>query len=367
MTDKSSTNKLFLPGQDFTIRPEWRRTAQPQYTQALVYAPGRVHFCVFDFSKMGPGLGGGGLGVSTSTAVNKVLISRKRNSGQEMTATTQHLVQLFKELVNYADDDIFVDIQEKIKFSHAGLGSNVSLNTAVIAGLNALFGSPFSVENMWDIITRNYVENATDGQSIYRGLDTGVGEACLLYGGLVWIAEGDSMGDGRYIGNLATDGLWIVTAVGDIGKLSGDVLKAFGENADMSGKTESEVVTGKCNEYQRKYGAALHTVLHRMRADLLRNDLRGLLATCWDMSEVGNIKVLEGIYEPAILHNLIKAMRKAGALYAGMSSAGPGFFAFADSEHSALRLQSVLQDQFGDYFSNFAVGQAGSKMSVYLD
>ena len=135
----------------------------------------------------------------------------------------------------------------------------------------------------------------------------------------------------------------------------------------MSGKTESEVVAGKCNEYQRKYGAALHTVLHRMRADLLRNDLRGLLSTCWDMSEVGNIKVLEGIYEPAILHNLIKAMRNAGALYAGMSSAGPGFFAFADSEHSALRLQSVLQDQFGDYFSNFAVGQAGSKMSVYLD
>lgn len=305
--------------------------------------------------------------MSTSTAVNKVLISRKRNSAQAMTATTQHLVQLFKELVDYTGDDICVEIQEKIQFSHAGLGSNVSLNTAVIAGLNALFGSPFSVEDLWDIITRNYVENAADGQSLYRGLDTGVGEACLLYGGLVWIAEGEGMGNGRYIGNVATDGLWIVTAVGDIGRLSGDVLKAFGENADMSGKTESEVVAGKCNEYQKKYGAALHAVLHGMRAALLRNDLSGLLSTCWDMNEVGNMKVLEGIYEPAVLHDLVKAMRNAGALYAGMSSAGPGFFAFADSEHSALRLKSVLQDRFGDCFSNFAVGRAGTRMSIYLD
>lgn len=364
-------DRYFLPGQNLVIRPEWKRKALPRYAQARVTAPGRLHFCVFDFSKMAPGLGGGGLGVSTATAGNEVVVSvGKPGSETEGPASGQHLVQLFKEAVGYHRTDLLVEVPERIKHSHGGFGSNVTFNTSVLAGLNALFGSPFSVHELWDMLTQNFVENTEDHKRVYVGLDTGVGEACLLYGGLVWIDAGSGYGDGRFLGSIPTDNLWTVTCVGRTEKLVGEILLAFGkEGAEkgMGDKTEADVVAGACQQYQRQYGAALKQFLEeKMRPALLRNDLRELLSLGWEMNGVGNVKVLEGIYRTDILNQLTDSMRKANALYAGMSSAGPGFFAFSDSEAGAQKLKHVLEENFSEYFGNFAVGRAGGKLSIDL-
>ena len=360
----------FLPGQSLTIRPEWRRRAQPRYGRACVHAPGRVHMSVFDFSKMAPGLGGGGLGISVDTAYSQVLISAGTGDASSLNATGRHLLELFKQCVGYHRDDLSVNVARRIQYAHAGFGSNVTFNTGLLAGLNALFGSPFSVHEIWTMLTQNYVENAEDGEHIYYGLDTGVGEACVLYGGLVWIDEGVGVGDGRYLGSVLAQDLWVVTAVGKVERLAGEAMRALGEAAakGLGGKSEAEVVAGLCQEYQKRYGAALQECVHaRMRPAFLRNDLAGLLESGWELNDVGNMKVLEGIYEPHVLRDLTSAMRRAGSLFAGMSSAGPGFFAFSDSERGVQQLRDVLQARFSEYFSDFAVGRAGAKLDLELE
>jgi len=58
--------------------------------------------------------------------------------------------------------------------------------------------------------------------------------------------------------------------------------------------------------------------------------------------------------------------RQEGALYAMMSSAGPSIFAVADGRAAAERVAGALERRFGEFFSGFAVGEAGVKMRIDL-
>lgn len=361
----SITERYFSPGENMTLRDEWRRKSSPMYIQAKVSVPGRLHFGVLDFSRMAPGLGGGGLGVSTDTVSHTIKITR----GTDICCSVpsgRHLIKLFTTCVGYTGNDIGIERENTIRHTHSGFGSNVSFNTAVIAGLNALFGSPFSPQEVWDIVTQNYVENAEFDGKIYFGLDTGVGEACFLYGGLVWV-DG-SQGQGRYIGNVPTTDLWVVTAVGNRVNLTGEILRKFGEGAALSENTETELVASHFMACEREYGQAFREFFRkRMCPALLRNDVHEVLSLGWDMNKFSNVKVLEGIYRTDVLRALDAQMREQGALYAGMSSAGPGYFVFADNQTEARHLARYLKAHFGNYFCDFQVGRAGSKLSIDLD
>ncbi len=357
----------FEPGDNITMLKHWNRKASPIYECAQVSVPGRLHFAVFDFSQMAPGLGGGGLGVSASTVGHRVVISRTQpEEGGCDVPSGRHMLELFKRAVGYQKNDIRVARAQSIKHKHSGFGSNVSYNTATMAGLNALFGSPFSPQDMWEMITQNYVENTKDDRHVYFGLDTGVGEACLFYGGLVWIDE--QHGNGRFLGNLNSENLWVTTAVGNYETLTDDVLRAHGEGADMSDTTEADMVPTHFMEWQKRYGKPFRAFIERkLRPALYGNDLFQFLKLGWELNTMSNMKVLEGIYKTDVLRALDKEMQRSGALYAGMSSAGPGFFAFSDSERKGKQLAEVLERDFGDYFSKFAVARAGEKMSIELE
>ncbi len=364
-----SKKHYFLPGEELTIDPAWRRSASIDYHAAKVWAPGRLHMGVFDFSKMAPGLGGGGIGISTDTASSEVTV-RRGETAHTQAPTTRHLLKLFTECIGYQDDDLIIETHQRITHTHCGFGSNVTLNSATLAALNSFFGSPFSVDELWRMLTQNYVESADDGVHIYIGLDTGVGEACLLYGGLVWIDAGRGVGDGRYAGNLIGDDLWVVTAVGRMEALAGEKMLAFGEATaqGLGDQSEVDVVAGICQAYQQQWGDALQRFFRdRMRPALLRNDLAGLLALGWELNEIGNMRVLAELYRPDRLTALTEAMRTAGSLWAGMSSAGPGFFAFADSRVNAESLSAILTDQFGNLLTDCTVGRAGRKLSIDVE
>jgi hypothetical protein len=47
-----------------------------------------------------------------------------------------------------------------------------------------------------------------------------------------------------------------------------------------------------------------------------------------------------------------------------MSSAGPGFFAFADSEEKGKHLAGVMERRFGKFMHGLATARAGQKMSI---
>ncbi len=365
MTSNDKTQH-FSPGENFTINSEWKRKAFPLYDKAEVAIPGRLHFGVLDFSKMSPGLGGGGIGISTDTVSYRLVFSREKNRlGECDIPTGRHLLELFKSMTNYYIDDISIRIDKNINYKHSGFGSNVAFNTAVISGLNALFGSPFSIDEVWNIVTQNYVENAEDKENIYFGLDTGVGEACFLYGGLVWVDS--NYGQGRFINNVSCNDLWVVTAVGDRVKLTGDILRHYGEGAALSDTTETDLVASHFMACEKRYGKDFKAFIrNEMCPALLSNDLEKVLNLGWKMNEMSNLKVLEGIYKTEILQAINQAMKEAGALYAGMSSAGPGFFAFAGTQAEAEELKRVIENGFGEYFGHCAIGKAGNKLSIKL-
>ncbi len=232
-----------------------------------------------------------------------------------------------------------------------------------MAGLNALFGSPLSPHDMWEMITRNYVENAKDGERVYFGLETGVGEACLFFGGLVWVDE--QHGNGRFLGNLDSENLWVTTAVGNYDTLATETLRAHGEGADMSGTTEAGFVPSHFVEWQKRYGQAWRDFIEKkLRPALHRNDLFAFLRHGWELNSMSNMKVLEGIFRTDVMREFDETMQREGALYAGMSSAGPGFYAFADSEEKGRHLAGVMARKFDKFMGETAVARAGQKLAI---
>jgi predicted sugar kinase len=331
-----------------------------------VWAPARLHFNVIDFFQMRPMVpGGGGFGLSTSGAASEVEVSVGAGGPGIRVPTALHLTRLFCELVGYAGDDVSVEVPHRIGHVHGGFGSNVTFNTAVLSALNALFGTPFSVPEIWDMLTRNFVENAdTNDTDVYWGMDTGVGEACLQYGGLVWVDQ-----FARYVGSADTAGLYVVTAGGDVEKLKSARVRAFGQGGahGIGDMDERESLVTICFDYQRAYhDRVLDFLERRMKPALLRNDARAFLANGWELNEIGTCRVMEELWEPEVVRAVMSVARETGALYAMMSSAGPSIFAVADGRDAAERVRDALEARFGDWFSGFAVGEAGVKMRIDL-
>lgn len=362
--EASTGQHFFTPGQNFNLQNAWRRPARVVHPRVRVRVPGRLHFQVIDFTRMVPrAAGGGGLGTSTSTAETEIEITIGAGPAEYPVATAEHLVRLFCELVGYEGGDVRVSRPRAIEHVHAGYGSNVTFNTALLAGLNAAFGTPFSIPELYDILTRNFVENADDGR-IYWGFDTGLGEACVLYGGVVWVDEG-----GRYLGSADASGLWLVTATGSFQALANPRLQQIGAASEKGvGEQEEYDVFQICIDYQAEYGERLlHFLEHRMKPHLLRGDARALLAQGWALNELGSPRVLGLIWKGEVLTAMLETVRRSGGLYASMSSAGPTVFALAESEETAGRVARELEAGFSDYLSNFAVGRPGGKLKVFIE
>lgn len=356
----------FLPGEQLVIRDEWRRPARPVHGAARVWAPARLHFNVIDFFQMQPRIpGGGGFGFSTTGAVGELEVRLGGGGGAEMVPTARHLARLFGEMVGYDGDAVSVEVKHRIRHVHGGFGSNVTFNTAVLSALNALFGNPFSVPEIWQMLTSNFVENsdASEGHILW-GMDTGVGEACLQYGGLVWVDP-----FARYVGSADTAGLWVATASGDTEKLKSERVRAFGQAGahGIGDLDERESLVNICFEYQRAYNDRVQEFLERrMKPALLRNDARAFLAHGWELNEIGTYRVMEELWRPDVVRGVMEMARREGALYAMMSSAGPSIFAVADGRPAAERVARALEAEFGEFFSGFAVGEAGVKMRIDL-
>lgn len=356
----------FLPGEQLVIRDGWRRAATPRHRSARVWAPARLHFNVIDFFQMRPRFpGGGGFGFSTSGAASEVEVAIGQAPSSAMVPTAAHLVKLFCEMVGYTGGDVSVAAHSRIAHVHSGFGSNVTFNTAVLSALNALFGTPFSVPEIWDVLTTNFVENAdNDSEHVYWGMDTGVGEACLQYGGLVWVDE-----HARYVGSADTTGLWVVTAGGDMAALASDRVKAFGQGGvhGVGDMDERESLVTICFDYQREYhDRVLDFLERRMKPMLLRNDARGFLAQGWELNRVGTFRVMEELWRADVVRGVEQTVREEGGLYSMMSSAGPSIFAVADGRDRAEHVSGVLQERFGEFFGGFAIGEAGVKMRIDL-
>lgn len=355
--------KPFLPGENFSLREPWKRPAIPKFKSVDIAAPARIHFSLFDYTKMKPPRpGGGGVGISTSVFKTKINISvddsRKRNNN--LPPSTRHIVLLFEKLAAYNKDNVHIRITSEVPYSHHGYGSNVALNTSIFYGLNVLFGKPFSERDIYDILTHNYVEN-TDDQQVHWGFDTGVGEACLLFGGFVLIDE-----HGKFIGNIEVGEFYALMAKGNMSNIAlTDYLKR-----GLAMKGETGLVEAKINEevgmvHQKQYGDQIKQFLRtELEPIFVNNSKDELFAKIWKLNDIGTFKRMQMSYRPDVMLDFEARSKAAGAIYSGISSAGPSMFALFGEKAKADGLIKNLPENLSLYFDHYRVDHAGEKIET---
>ena len=337
--------KYFNPGENFRIQNHYYRKAQPFYRRVNVEAFARLHFSLFDHDKMDiKGAGGGGIGISTDVVNHKIEIL---SGGTEVQInpsipTVKHLLKLFTKLVGYEEKFISINVSSTFPKKHSGFGSNVTLNTSVFWGLNLLFGGVYSIDETIKILTNNYVENY-DNSHIIFDYDTGVGEACLLYGGFVLLDT-----SGKYLGSINCENLKTVVAFPKDNMLIG---------SGMDNSTEKEVV------YRKRYKIILKRFVdEQLKPIFLNGNLYKFLEIAWKMNDIGTYKALENYYKKEVMINFCDLVKKEGGLFSGISSAGPTMFAIIPSIESAESLKHKLSLHFSKYFSEFRIGNIGKKL-----
>jgi predicted sugar kinase len=356
----------FDPGENLKLKAEWFRTSKPVANCVKIVSPGRLHFSLFDYLYMNPPLpGGGGIGISTDVFQNHVEISigGRRSAGSPIPPAVRHIRLLFGKLVDYPGDELEISVQTRIPHAHQGYGSNVTLNTAVFWGLNLLFGSPFGREEAFEILTRNYIES-TDDRKVHWGFDTGVGEASLLFGGFVLNDEAC-----RFMGCIPVPEIFSVVARGRMENLALDDYKARG----LLEQGETGAVEAKINEevgmvHQKRYGAALKAFLREGLVPAFRSgSYEALCRQIWRLNELGTFKRMQLSYREDVMLAFEEAAKACGAVYCGISSAGPSMFALVSDLVRAEGFKDRIEREFSGFFESVAVGRAGNPLQTSLE
>jgi predicted sugar kinase len=129
--------------------------------------------------------GGGGLGFAIDTQ-NRLAIEQSRSTcvldvGEKCAPIVLHYYKVMRRILSFSANYTFQLEKCPLVGQHSGLGSSVAVACAVVAGINRLYDSPLTIEEMRAIIAHNFVEEY-EGK-VARGLETGVGTSVILRGG----------------------------------------------------------------------------------------------------------------------------------------------------------------------------------------
>ncbi|MBI9089222.1 MAG: hypothetical protein JEZ12_08400 [Desulfobacterium sp.] len=330
-----------------------------------VVSPGRIHFSLFDYNHMRPPLpGGGGIGISTGAFTNNVVLQSgmKGSAIDHLPPAAQHIFMLFKALLGYERDDISVAVNKKMPYSHCGYGSNVTLNTSLFWGLNAMFNYPFTREEAFAILTHNYIES-TDDKKVHWGFDTGVGEAVLLFGGFVLIDERC-----KFVNSVSVPELYTVIAKGNMAALACEdyISRGLVENGE-TGSVEAQINEEVGMVHQLKYGKSLKAFLDEQLIPIFEaDDYEGLCRRIWTLNDLGTFKRMQMSYKREVMLGFEEAAMSKGAIYCGISSTGPSMFGIMDNAAKAAEFKKEIEERFSAYFEFPTIGPAGHALTVSI-
>jgi beta-RFAP synthase len=182
---------FFVPGEDIVTKGVTKK-AKPVVERIKFMFPARVHITLIDSNRLDFGKpGGGGLGFGVQMD-NWMEVSLSQEDYQDSTEDSQpliaHMTFVMKKILNHQGGIQIKLNTRKFLQPHKGLGSTTAILTACAQGINMLFGSPLTTEEIREIVAYNFVE-VCDGK-LAKGMETGVGTYLILKGGFV-IVGGD--------------------------------------------------------------------------------------------------------------------------------------------------------------------------------
>ena len=135
-------------------------------------------------------------------------------------------------------------------------------------------------------------------------------------------------------------------------------------------KGETGLVEAKINEevgmvHQKQYG---HQIKQFLRTELepifVNNRKEELFAKIWKLNDIGTFKRMQMSYRPDVMLDFEARSKTAGAIYSGISSAGPSMFALFDEKAKADSLIKNLPENLSLYFDHYRVDHAGEKIET---
>lgn len=183
--------KPFSPGSCIRTIHLTRKT-KPVLHKVEIKFPSRVHITLIDSNRFAfgkPGAGGMGFAIEMDNRMRISLSDKNRqDSSKNSKPLLAHMTYVMKKILNY-EEGVYVHLHtDDFLRPHIGLGYTPTILTACAQGINLLFGSPLSGEEIRMLVAYNYAEEHNG--KLIRGHETGVGAHLLLNGGFV-IVGGD--------------------------------------------------------------------------------------------------------------------------------------------------------------------------------
>lgn len=275
----------------------------PVHNSVVVSVPNRFHmFTTRSHFNVNGETGGAGISISTSNTM-RITVSAYEKS---KPLVLDSFCKIMKKELRY-DGYFDVMYNEKETFPvHSGFGTNISKITALCFGINYMFGKVLSNGYLRNLIMDNYCEQ--EGNVLVRGLDTGCGTACSLYGGLNLTINNNS-----FVHLEPQNELAVLSFIPSNEKFN-KIINFSEENTDSTQSSLNDDIS--LNE----------------RMDLIyKSFIPAILMEDWAtigedvaMIHTMGVKKMECVrYDYEFERNLIKDLRKKGALVVGLSSLGP--------------------------------------------
>ncbi len=263
----------------------------------------------------------GGAGISIKSGqIMEVCLSDAANDVNPLLF--EYFCNIFKKMFEY--DGFFQVHYENALTPHVGLGTTISQTIALCWAINDLFGRPLSDCELRKLLLDEYQE--IDGNHLIRGLGTGVGAACSLYGGINFVTNSRSFTHLEPSKELA-------------------VLTFIPSEEHFQKRIELEEENGQKN---LSFQADEESLLERYSL-IYQKFIPALMAEDWDVlgktiAEIHTmgVKKMECSrfdYDYEIW--LIQMLLKEGAFLAGLSSLGPMNYVVAN-QNEINRFKSLL-------------------------
>ena len=301
-----------MPGERLTVLEEKTARGEPVSSHVDVLVPSRLHLSVIDMNRFAVGrFGGGGIGMSADIKI-KIAVKTSQNARvqakSEREAPVCHIAEAFRKSVGYTGGLQITTTSSHYK--HVGLGSTSSTLIGTAYALNQMFGMPFSLCQLRELVAYNFVEEDSTG-ALHEGFETGVDPAAILFGGFIVLTDEIQLVRRAVIPERYN----VVIAIPKT-KVSA--------TEETAGEGEKALLLGEGRRLDKEHaGVKSRIILMDLIPCLSRGDWRGVGNAISLIQRIGSKRAEIEYHTDTRIYEILDGLERAGSLVAGMSSVGP--------------------------------------------
>ena len=273
-----------------------------------VLAPARLHISIMNpYNMILEKLGGGGIGLALNLN-NIITIEVIENNEDiiihEKKAVIEHFLIIMRKLFNSnIHFKVSVQFDPNMK-EHCGLASNSMLSSAIIYGVNHIFGDILTKYELVEILDNNFVESHEN--FLVKDICTGIAHNTCFFGGLCIVSA-----DGKLINKYNFPEYYKIF-----------LIKADKINKKDNIKTEQNIVQLLQQYDNNTYLKKSYIILNHIIPDLDKNNFDSLFKYNYTFQHYNNEKNVLDFYfiNNVSVRNFLLEFEKIPNVMAGLST-----------------------------------------------